>query len=285
MSSQMNQFLLLKWNKHSRDFGKTMMDLGHTTNNGSADSYFFLERELDYTTREAWRDAKKKGLIRHCTIHNGKFYDYIVDIHYPSLYDWACSCDGSLSNVLYGTNRVHNGSKPIHVTLTHLLNRLGYKALEENFEDDSEDDAYEYTGSEDEEDYSDMPPLIPIDPDDLQEVEIPEMKPLPPLPGEDLFTDILHQVNLPDPFEPLPLHGRKCLVQRPDQTIVIARFMDYKFYDLDSTGVSQMFLSIPERDKFMNSMYFRLSELPQGYTVFIKARDGHFETLQNLLDE
>lgn len=281
----MNQFLLLKWNKHSRDFGKTMMQLGHVTNNGSADSYFFLERELDYTTREAWRDAKKKGLIRHCTIHNGKFYDYIVNKHYDSLPDWTTSCGGYLHNVLYGTNRIYNGSKPIHVTLAHLLNRLGYKPLEEDSEEDSEEEMDEYTNTEDEEDYSDMPPLIPIDPDDLQEVEIPEMKPLPPLPGEDTFTDILRQINLPDPLEPLPLHGRKCLVQRPDRTIVIARFMDYKFYDLDSTGVSQMFLSIPERDKFMNSMYLRLSELPQGYTVFIKARDGHFETLENLLDE
>jgi len=265
------------------------MQLGHTTNNGSADSYFFLERELDYTTREAWRDAKRKGLIRHCVIHDGKFYDYIVKKHYDSLLDWATSCGGSLSNVLYGTNRVHSGSKPIHVTLSHLLDRLGYRPLEEDSEEDSEedteDDEYEYTNTEDEEDYSDMPPLIPIDPGDFQEVDIPEMKPLPPLPGEDTFTDILRQINLPEPFEPLPLHGRKCLVQRPDQTIVIARFMDLKFYQLESDGVSQMFLSIPERDKFMNSMYFRLSEPPHGYTVFIKAVDGHFETLENLLDE
>ncbi len=283
--SQLNQLLLSKWNKYSRDFGKTMMQLGNETNNGSADSYFFLEEELRIKTREAWKEAKKNGKIRHCIIHDGKYYDYIVNKHYDSLEEWLDSANGTYTDVRYGTNRVHNGTKPNYVTLARLLQGLEYKYENMYKTMNPEEDEYEYPNTEDEEDYSDMPPLIPIYPGDFQEVDIPEMKPLPPLPGEDLFSDILRQINLPDPFEPLPLHGRKCLVQRPDHTIVIARFMDYKFYQLEANGVSQMFLSIPERDKFMNSMYFRLSELPQGYTVFIKAIDGHFETLQNLLDE
>jgi hypothetical protein len=74
--SQINQLLLSKWNNKFRDFGKTMMQLGSGTNNGSADSYFFLKRELEYDTYEKWRDAKRTGMIRHCIIHDGKFYDY-----------------------------------------------------------------------------------------------------------------------------------------------------------------------------------------------------------------
>jgi hypothetical protein len=270
-----------------------MTDLGYGGNYGSNDSYFFLKRELDYKSPQAWKEAKKNGLIRHCIIHDGKFYDYIINKHYDSLTHWIASCGGFMCDVLYGTNRVHIGILPKYVTLGKLLFTMGYwpgteREAVQNYNrmNPEEDEEYEYPDTEDEEDYSDMPALIPIDPGDFQEVDIPEMKPLPPLPGEDLFTDVLRQVNMPDPLEPLPLNGTKCLVQRPDQTIVIARFMDYKFYDLEAGGVSRIFLSIPESDKFMNSMYFRLSELPQGYTVFIKTRNGgHFQTLQNLLDE
>jgi len=306
--SSINQLLLSKWNNKFRDFGKTMMQLGSGTNNGSADSYFFLKRELEYDTYEKWRHAKRTGMIRHCIIHDGKFYDYIVNKHYDSLEEWLYSVDALFyHDVLYGSNRVHRGIQPNYVTFDRLLQGLGYKydiphARTYRYEtmNPEEDSEEEYT---EEEDY-DIPSLIPVSdnvdvPDNSESVHIPELPniTIPKLPSEDNFGDLLKQLSLPDTFVPLPVNGRKCLVQRNDKTIVIGRFMDYKYFDMcdkeDDDTKSQIFLNVPELSgtyihphmtrKLVNTMYFKLSQLPVGWKVYVKSNLGHFDVLENLL--
>lgn len=308
--STINQLLLSKWDNKFRDFGLSMTDLGRNNNVGSFDSYFFLKRELEYNTYKKWRQAKRNGMIRHCIIHDGKFYDYIVNEHYDSFGDWVSSVDpdaSSYDDVCYGSNRVHRGIEPNYVSFDRLLQGLGYKYdippprtyryETMNPEEDSEE---EYT---EEEDY-DMPSLIPVSdnvdvPDNSESVHIPELPniTIPKLPSEDNFGDLLKQLSLPDTFVPLPVNGRKCLVQRDDQTIVIGRFMDYKYFDMcdkeDDDTKSQVFLNVPELSgthihphvtrKLVNTMYFKLSQLPVGWKVYVKSNVGHFDVLENLL--
>lgn len=308
--STINQLLLSKWDNKFRDFGLSMTDLGRNNNLGSFDSYFFLKRELEYNTYKKWRQAKRNGMIRHCIIHDGKFYDYIVNEHYDSFGDWVSSVDpdaSSYDDVCYGSNRVHRGIEPNYVSFDRLLQGLGYKYdippprtyryETMNPEEDSEE---EYT---EEEDY-DMPSLIPVSdnvdvPDNSESVHIPELPniTIPKLPSEDNFGDLLKQLSLPDTFVPLPVNGRKCLVQRDDQTIVIGRFMDYKYFDMcdkeDDDTKSQVFLNVPELSgthihphvtrKLVNTMYFKLSQLPVGWKVYVKSNVGHFDVLENLL--
>ena len=307
--STINQLLLSKWDNKFRDFGLSMTDLGRNNNLGSFDSYFFLKRELEYNTYKKWRQAKRTGMIRHCIIHDGKFYDYIVNEHYDSFGDWVSSVDpdaSSYDDVCYGSNRVHRGIEPNYVSFDRLLQGLGYKYdippprtyryETMNPEEDSEE---EYT---EEEDY-DMPSLIPVSdnvdvPDNSESVHIPELPniTIPKLPSEDNFGDLLKQLSLPDTFVPLPVNGRKCLVQRDDQTIVIGRFMDYKYFDMsvnEDDDTSQVFLNVPELSgtyihphvtrKLVNTMYFKLSQLPVGWKVYVKSNLGHFDVLENLL--
>jgi hypothetical protein len=317
--SSINQLLLSKWNNKFRDFGLSMTDLGRNNNVGSFDSYFFLKRELEYNTYKKWRQAKRDGMIRHCIIHDGKFYDYIVNKHYDSLEDWLYSVDADASfyhDVLYGSNRVHRGIQPNYVSFDRLLQGLGYKydippprtyryetmnPEEDSEEEYTEDDIEE---EEEEEDYSDIPSLIPVSdnvdvPDNSESVHIPELPniTIPKLPSEDNFGDLLKQLSLPDTFVPLPVNGRKCLVQRDDKTIVIGRFMDYKYFDMcdkeDDDTKSQIFLNVPELSgtcihphvtrKLVNTMYFKLSQLPVGWKVYVKSNVGHFDVLENLL--
>ena len=320
--SSINQLLLSKWNNKFRDFGLSMTDLGRNNNVGSFDSYFFLKRELEYNTYKKWRQAKIDGMIRHCIIHDGKFYDYIVNEHYDSFGDWVCSVDpnaSSYDDVCYGSNRVHRGIKPNYVSFDRLLQGLGYNygnpSLREYTYDamnpeypkyytmNPEDDIEEEEDTE-EEDYSDMPSLIPVSdnvdvPDNSESVHIPELPniTIPKLPSEDNFGDLLKQLSLPDTFVPLPVNGRKCLVQRDDKTIVIGRFMDYKYFDMcdkeDDDTKSQIFLNVPELSgtcihphvtrKLVNTMYFKLSQLPVGWKVYVKSNVGHFDVLENLL--
>lgn len=298
-----------------------MTDLGRNNNVGSFNSYFFLKRELEYNTYKKWRQAKKDGMIRHCIVHDGKFYDYIVNEHYDSFVDWVCSVDpnsSSYDDVCYGSNRVHRGIQPNYVSFDRLLQGLGYNygnpSLREytydamnpeypkyytmNPEDDTEEE-------EEEQDYSDMPSLIPVSdnvdvPDNSESVHIPELPniTIPKLPSEDNFGDLLKQLSLPDTFVPLPVNGRKCLVQRDDKTIVIGRFMDYKYFDMcdkEDDTKSQIFLNVPELSgwckyihlnvtgKLVNTMYFKLSQLPVGWKVYVKSNLGHFDLLENLL--
>ena len=275
--SQINQLLLSKWNNKFRDFGLSMTDLGRNNNVGSFDSYFFLKRELEYNTYKKWRQAKRDGMIRHCIIHDRKFYDYIVNKHYDTFEDWLYSLKASYTDVLYGSNRIHKGIKPNYVTLCRLLEKLNYKYVIPPLGTD----IYETMNpEEDTEEDTDMPSLIPLDPGNFQDVNIPEMK---SLPSEDEFGDILTQLNLPEPFKQLPLHGRKCLVQRSDGTIIVSRFMDYKFFGLSESEPSRVFLNVPEPEKFMNGMYFKVSELPLGWKVFVKKHSGEFDEIQNLV--
>lgn len=319
--SSINQLLLSKWNNKFRDFGLSMTDLGRNNNVGSFNSYFFLKRELEYNTYKKWRQAKKDGMIRHCIVHDGKFYDYIVNEHYDSFVDWVCSVDpnsSSYDDVCYGSNRVHRGIQPNYVSFDRLLQGLGYnycnpsvheytydamnpeypKYYTMNPEDDTEEE-------EEEQDYSDMPSLIPVSdnvdvPDNSESVHIPELPniTIPKLPSEDNFGDLLKQLSLPDTFVPLPVNGRKCLVQRDDKTIVIGRFMDYKYFDMcdkEDDTKSQIFLNVPELSgwckyihlnvtgKLVNTMYFKLSQLPVGWKVYVKSNLGHFDLLENLL--
>jgi predicted transcriptional regulator of viral defense system len=59
--------------------------------------------------------------------------------------------------------------------------------------------------------------------------------------------------------------------------------MDYKFFGLSESEPSRVFLNVPEPEKFMNGMYFKVSELPLGWKVFVKKHSGEFDEIQNLV--
>ena len=123
----MNAILLQKWNEQSRDFDVYPDSLWHATTTGFVfNPYFFLAPELDVITPRQYRIARQRGTIRHCTVHNNKFYDYIVKKYFDTIHDWAEDAGCKVHNVLYGTNRVMNGETPKYVMLHVLLAKLGY---------------------------------------------------------------------------------------------------------------------------------------------------------------
>jgi hypothetical protein len=123
----MNATLLQNWNGETRDFDVKSDSLWHLDTTGYVfNPYFFLTSELDVITPRQYRIARQNGGIRHCTVHNHKFYDYIVHKYFDTIHDWAEDAGGTIEKVLYGTNRVIRGERPKYVMLHVLLAKLGY---------------------------------------------------------------------------------------------------------------------------------------------------------------
>lgn len=130
----MDNFLLNNWNGYN--FGRSLNDIANINGGPESwytnDSYFFLERELEFKNRAQWQIAKNSGYIRHVKPYNGKWLDYVVHKEFNTLADWVADCGDSLANVMYGVNRVHRTDymnqpqKPKFVCLSHLLENLGY---------------------------------------------------------------------------------------------------------------------------------------------------------------
>ena len=121
----MDAVLLENWSEANGDFGYSLPTLlGQYLTDESVDNpYFFFEWELDNirTRGEYWR-ARRHKQIRHCTIRNGKFYDYMVDREFNSLLELATDSHRPLNSIMYGTNRMHRGYRSISVTITFLVN-------------------------------------------------------------------------------------------------------------------------------------------------------------------
>ena len=135
-----NTTLINRWNANNGEwFGISLHELSKTQLSWIDDNpYFFLKRELNVRP-EDWKNAKARGEIRHCKIYKNKFLDYVVHREFNTLHDWARDAGGTIDDVLFGVNRMHqihgvseNGrwvNKPMpakYVELKVLLNALGY---------------------------------------------------------------------------------------------------------------------------------------------------------------
>jgi len=246
--ANMNRFLINKWN-NSNNFGATLGEvMGLRLKHDTHDPYFFLRKELGYVTDEAtFRAAQRNNTVRHCKPYKGVWLDYTVHKEFTTLADWAADAGGTLDDVLYGVNRVHQrdyrasrlankfvGQSPKYVTLQHLLNYLGY-----------------------------VEPLS---------VEIPMYN------AFDRFSDIFAELEMAN--GPVPPQGRKCLIHKPDDTIVIGHVVDQKHFELENME-SQIRIVVPHDLK----TYGKLSDLPEGMKVYVRNSEGSFQSLQDLMSE
>jgi len=130
-AATMDNFLLNKWNGYN--FGKTFAEIANGDDMYTNDPYFFLDRELDYTNRKEWLEAKRNGLIRHVKPYRKKWLDYVVGKEFNTLQEWVTDCGGTLDDVRYGVNRVHQTNwrgQPLQaklVCLSHFLRQIGYE--------------------------------------------------------------------------------------------------------------------------------------------------------------
>jgi len=95
-----------------------LVDIPHTT--GSA-LYFFFRQELENADSIVEYQQRKKTTLRHLTIHNNKFYDYIAKKHYDTLADWAIENKKSLNDILYGINPAYHDATDSYISLDDLL--------------------------------------------------------------------------------------------------------------------------------------------------------------------
>jgi hypothetical protein len=225
----MNSFLLSKWN------GQLFGD-AKTWDWSQVNSYFFLMRELLVTNKDQYVNAKKDNLIRHCKPHNGKWLDYIVHKEFATLEDWVKDCGGTLGDVLYGVNRVHQNSNntPKYIYLNTLLSNLGFV----------------------------FPPVV----------DIP--------PKLDAFVDILKYMNDSSYVSP---RGNKCLIKKPDGSIVIGYVVDLKYYNLEDRVESHVAVSVPQENPYIADQYIRMSDMPKGMVVYFKTSTGEFRSIDYLL--
>lgn len=107
-------------------------------------------------------------------------------------------------------------------------------------------------------------------------------EPMPKQDDLDCFADILAHLDMID--EPLPFQGRKCLVQKPNGTIVIGRVLDQKHYNLEDME-SQICVSVPQDTQYVYEAYERLSQMPAGTKVYLRMSDDCFHSTQDLLSK
>ena len=94
----------------------------------------------------------------------------------------------------------------------------------------------------------------------------------------DSFSDIMKNLEITD----LPVHGVKCIVKKPNDVMVVARMIDEKYYDLEDIS-SNVCLSVPHETQYEVKVYYCLSEMPAGTTVYIRADDGFFRPINDML--
>jgi len=96
------------------------------------------------------------------------------------------------------------------------------------------------------------------------------------------FRDILDELGA----EKLPPQGNKCLVQRPNGTIVIGRVVNQKYYSMDEYADDTVVLVlVPRQDNPHEPRleYEHLSDLPEGMKIYFRSLNGEFMTIEDLL--
>jgi hypothetical protein len=248
MAINMDQFLLKNLTNSAYQFSQMAgyPDTDYYTEN----AYFFLRRELsEVTDSQTFYRAMRNKRVRHCKPYGSRWLDYTVRKEFDTLADWVADAGDTMENVLYGVNRVHKrDSSASFRTQRFVAQTAKYVTLQH---------ALDYLGY--------VPPLV---------VNIPECK------AFDSFADMLAEVGVLN--GPIPPQGRKCLVQKPNNTIVIGHVVDYR---VDETSPSQVCVIVPQDMQFDHKTYSRLSEMPQGTTVYFRTSDGHFHSTDALMSD
>ena len=105
--SHISNIMLKNWDVAFKDFGVSVQTLANKEAVWHVyKPYFFLRKELAIMP-EDWKDAKAHGEIRHCILNKGKFFDYVVDKKFDTFEEWLADAGGTMSDVLYGVNRIH----------------------------------------------------------------------------------------------------------------------------------------------------------------------------------
>ena len=99
-------------------------------------------------------------------------------------------------------------------------------------------------------------------------------------PKLDAFIDILKYMDDSSDIAP---RGNKCLVKKPNGSIVIAHVIDLKYYVLEDRVESHIAVSVPQENPYIADQYVRLSDMPKGMTVYFKTNTGEFRSLDYLL--
>lgn len=117
--------------------------------------YFFMKQEL----YEGIEESNYKDMMRHMIIsYGGGYYDYIVNKHFDSIFDWVEDCGGTIKDVCFGQNRNWKRENTVFVDLYTLLNFITrYDGWEFWGVEEDEDDLSSITQESDE-----LPPLEPI---------------------------------------------------------------------------------------------------------------------------
>jgi hypothetical protein len=250
-NNNMEQFLINKWN--GVNFGSDFSNIAGypTTDYNTNDAYFFLRRELDEVKDyDSFRAAQLEKKVRHCKLYCNRWLDYTVRKEFNTLAEWVADAGDTMENVLYGVNRVHKKDvRESYITRKYVCQTPKYVTLQH---------LLNYLGY--------VPPMP---------VEVPEYKAL------DRFVDILAKLALSD--IPMTPQGQKCLVQRPDNTIVVGNIVDRKQYSLDDMD-SPIYIAVPRDSTYCSvNTYTSLSEMPIGTTVYLRTSDGHFRSTYDLL--
>jgi hypothetical protein len=94
------------------------------------------------------------------------------------------------------------------------------------------------------------------------------------------FTELLEKL---ESKTEVPEKGQRCLVKRPDGSIVIARVMDKKFESIDPNAESEIVIRVRIDNDGNTLDYGRLSELPQDMTVYFRTTDDEFCAIKDLM--
>jgi len=248
MAINMDQFLLNNLIKSPYQFSQ--MAGYPETDYYTENPYFFLRRELtEVTDANTFYRAMLNKRVRHCKPYGSRWLDYTVRKEFDTLADWVADAGDTMENVLFGVNRVHKKDfAESYRTKRFVPQTPRYVTLQQ---------ALDYLGY--------VPPLA---------VNIPECK------AFDSFADMLAEVGVLN--GPIPPQGRKCLVQKPNNTIVIGHVVDYR---VDETSPSQVCVLVPQDMQFDHKTYSRLSEMPHGTKVYFRTSDGHFHSTDALMSD
>lgn len=80
--------------------------------------YFFMNQELE---KDITKDNYMQNLRHAVYTRDGTIYDYITGYEYDTIDEWADDCDGTVEDVMYGTNHTWRKSVSVAVPLTDLV--------------------------------------------------------------------------------------------------------------------------------------------------------------------
>jgi hypothetical protein len=93
----------------------------------------------------------------------------------------------------------------------------------------------------------------------------------------DTFNDILKVLGA---TKVIPPQGQRCLLKRPDGSIIIVHVRDTQFES--DYGESNIVISIPTDDGDMKD-YARLSDIPRGNKLYFRTTENEFCSVKKLL--